>query len=230
MNAESLLRSLWSQWIRPVVIPGLAILAAKSALADINYVPSGSMQPTILSGDVVFVNKLAYDLRVPFTFARLGHWADPARGDIVVCFKPTDGIRLVKRLVAVPGDTIELRDDVLFLNGARQSCTRAAADAGRYLPAAERRAAVFATENLTGRSHAIEVLPSRPARCTFGPVKLGPGQYFAMGDNRDNSEDSRYFGPIPRSQIIGRAVGVVASFDLDRYLQPRFDRFGSGLE
>src|SRR6185436_12530035 len=98
----------------------LAVAAAKSALADINIVPTGSMKPTILEGDVVFVNKLAYDLRVPFTFARVAHWSDPARGDIAVCFAPDDGTRLVKRVVGLPGDTIELRHDVLFLNGVQQ--------------------------------------------------------------------------------------------------------------
>src|SRR5215204_5452812 len=121
MNLSPLLRSavcrLWRAWIRPLALPVVFITAAKSALADINYVPSGSMQPTILCGDVLFINKLAYDLKVPFTQARLARWSDPARGDIVVCFAPDDGTRLVKRVVGLPGDTIESRRDVLFLNG-----------------------------------------------------------------------------------------------------------------
>src|SRR4051812_3525285 len=81
-------RYLWKQWIRPLALPFLLITAAKSAIADINFVPSGSMKPTILEGDIVFINKLAYDLRVPFTTARLAHWGNPARGDVVVCFAP----------------------------------------------------------------------------------------------------------------------------------------------
>ena len=100
-------RQFWREWIRPLVLPFILITAAKSALADINFVPSGSMQPTILEGDEVVVNKLAYDLKVPFTTFHLAHWGDPARGDIVVCFEPGNGIRLVKRVIGLPGDTIE---------------------------------------------------------------------------------------------------------------------------
>lgn len=240
---------LWRDWIRPLALPFLLITAAKSALADINYVPSGSMQPTILPGDVVVIDKLAYDLRVPFTFARLARWADPARGDIVVCFSPEDGTRLVKRIVALPGDTVELREDVLWLNGIRQTYTPLAPDAPgvRDLPAAERTSAVFAREHFAGpatpapafaaptpgpaaRSHAVMALPARPALRTWGPVRVPAGHYWALGDNRDNSHDSRFYGPIPRSAIIGRARSVAVSADLDRWLCPRFGRFFTALE
>src|SRR3954469_6992052 len=110
-------RYLWREWIRPLALPLLLVAGAKSALADINYVPSGSMKPTILEGDVLFVNKLAYDLKVPFTTHHLAQWSNPAHGDIVVCFAPDDGTRLVKRVVGLPGDTIELRHNSLLLNG-----------------------------------------------------------------------------------------------------------------
>src|SRR3954464_9324494 len=90
MSPRKILKYLWREWIRPLALPFLLITAAKSALADINYVPTGSMQRTILCGDVVFINKLAYDLRVPFTFARVARWAEPARSDVVVCFSPED--------------------------------------------------------------------------------------------------------------------------------------------
>src|SRR5258708_4775555 len=131
MNVKKNLRHLWAEWIRPLALPFILITAAKSALADINYVPSGSMQPTILCGDVVFINKLAYDLRVPFTFARLAHWAGPARGDVVVCFSPADGTRLVKRVIGQPGDSNELRHDILFLNSIGQTYSPLAAAAPR---------------------------------------------------------------------------------------------------
>lgn len=170
-------RRLWREWLRPLALPFLFITAAKSALADINYVPSGSMQPTILCGDVVFINKLAYDLRVPFTTARLTRWSDPARGDIVVCFAPDDGTRLVKRVAALPGDTIELRDDALFLNGTRQSYTPLAADAPgvRDLEPTERNASLFVRESLTThascapRVHATQFLPAQPAPLNSAP-------------------------------------------------------------
>src|ERR1041385_2448559 len=108
---------LWREWLKPAAVVAALILPLKSAIADWNWVPSGSMKPTILEGDLVFVNKLAYDLKVPFTLQRLADWDNPARGDIVVFFSPHDGMRLVKRVVAVPGDTIELRNNVLLLNG-----------------------------------------------------------------------------------------------------------------
>ncbi|HVS52994.1 MAG TPA: signal peptidase I [Opitutaceae bacterium] len=223
---------LWREWVRPLALPLLIVGAAKSALADINYVPTGSMKPTILEGDVVFIDKLAYDLRVPFTFARVAHWADPARGDIVVCFAPDDGTRLVKRVAGLPGDTVELRGDVLFINGVRQNYAPLARDSGvlRDLPASERAAAVFARENLSGRPHAVMALPALPALRDFGPVRVPAGEYLMLGDNRDNSRDSRFFGFMPREKIIGEAKWIIASGDLDHWLRPRFDRFFSRLE
>src|SRR3954466_5145591 len=101
---------LWREWLKPALLIAAIVLPLKSAVADWNWVPSGSMKPTILEGDLVFVNKLAYGLKVPFTLQRLAEWDNPARGDIVVFFSPHDGMRLVKRVVAVPGDTIELRN------------------------------------------------------------------------------------------------------------------------
>jgi signal peptidase I len=225
-------RYLWREWIRPLAIPLLLITAGKSALADINYVPSGSMQPTLLPGDVVFINKLAYDLRVPFTFARLSHWADPARGDVVVCFSPDAGTRLVKRVVGLPGDMIEMRNDVLFLNGERQSYTRLALDAQGVtdLEPDERGQAVFAREHLNDRAHAIMLLPRRPALRNFGPLHVPDGNYFMLGDHRNNSHDSRFFGVVPRREIIGEVKAVVASADLAHALRPRFGRFFTGVE
>lgn len=223
---------LWREWVRPLALPALAILAAKSALADINYVPSGSMKPTILEGDVVVVNKLAYDLKVPFTRQRLATWATPARGDIVVCFAPDDGTRLVKRVVAVGGDTVELRHDVLLLNGQPADCAPLPTDAAgvRDLVPAERAAAVFATETIGDRAHAVMVSPRRPARRSFGPVEVPAGHCLVLGDNRDNSRDSRYFGFMPVDRVVGRAEAVFVSGDLDRGLQPRIDRFGMALQ
>ena len=232
LNPKRISRYPWREWIRPLALPFLLITAAKSALADINYVPSGSMQPTILCGDVVFINKLAYDLRVPFTTARLAHWAEPARGDIVVCFAPDDGTRLVKRVVGQPGDTIELRRDILFVNGVAQTYAPlpATADGVRDLEPAERASSLFARETLGARTHAVMALPTRPALRDFGPVRVPAGHYFMMGDNRDNSRDSRFFGFMPRAEIIGEAKGVFVSADLNHWLRPRFNRFFTRLE
>jgi signal peptidase I len=230
MKARQLARYFWTQWIRPLALPFLLITAAKSALADINYVPSGSMEPTLLAGDVVFINKLAYDFRVPFTFARLAHWAEPARGDIVVCFAPDDGMRLVKRVVGLPGDTIQMRDEVLFINGARQDYSPLDRSIGRYLAENERATAVFAHEQLGAHGHAVMALPTVPALRNFGPLTIPADAYLMLGDNRDNSRDSRYFGFMPRQSIIGRVKGVAVSADPARWLRPRFDRWFTRLD
>src|SRR6266481_3194683 len=121
MNAASLrdrARHLWVKEVRPLLVLALVLFAICSSLADWNDVPTGSMKPTILEGDRVYVNKLAYDLKVPFTTWHLAEWSNPKRGDIVVFYSPYDGQRLVKRVIGLPGDTLELRNNVLVLNGA----------------------------------------------------------------------------------------------------------------
>src|SRR3569832_338446 len=111
-------RKLWRDWIKPVGTVVIVISTLRSVAADWNDVPSGSMEPTILIGDRIFVNKLAYGLRVPFTTKWITRWNTPQRGDIVVCFSPeAEHVRLVKRCVAVPGDTLELRQNVIVING-----------------------------------------------------------------------------------------------------------------
>jgi signal peptidase I len=228
--ARTFARYLWREWVRPLALPLLLVASAKSAIADINYVPSGSMKPTILGGDVVFINKLAYDLRVPFTFMRLAHWSEPARGDIVVCFAPDDGTRLVKRVVGLPGDIVELRQETLYLNGVAQTYSPLPETAVRDLPEAERAAGAFAREQLGARSHAVMALPQVPALRNFGPVRVPADHYWVLGDNRDNSKDSRFFGFMPRREIIGEARGIFVSADNERWLRPRFSRFFSPLQ
>src|SRR3954451_11489349 len=110
-------RLLWREEIRPLMILAAVLFSVRSSLADWNDVPTGSMKPTILEGDRVFINKLAYDLKVPFTTRHIAKWSDPQRGDIVVFYSPHDEKRLVKRVIGLPGDTLELRHDGLILNG-----------------------------------------------------------------------------------------------------------------
>src|ERR1035437_6891855 len=107
----------WRQEIRPLLILALVMFSIRSSLADWNDVPTCSMKPTILEGDRVFVNKLAYDLKVPFTTWHITEWSNPQRGNIVVFFSPKDGKRLVKRVIGLPGDTVELRNERLVING-----------------------------------------------------------------------------------------------------------------
>ena len=190
----------------------LALMASfRSAVADWNVVPTGSMNPTIVEGDRIFVNKLAYGLRVPFTGWYVGRWAEPARGDVVVFPSPADRVRLVKRVVALPGETVEMIDNQLLING--QPAAYGPAGVGGPL-----------MEQLGPSRHPVQFMRRRTgARRSFGPVTVPPGHYFVLGDNRDASADSRYFGFVPRDSITGRSSAVVVSLDPRTY-GPRWDR------
>src|SRR3954466_10037453 len=114
---RSRMRKLLKEEVLPLAILAVVLFSIRSSLADWNDVPTGSMKPTILEGDRVFVNKLAYDLKVPFTTWHVAEWANPKREDIVVFYSPKDGTRLIKRAVGLPGDVIELRNEQLIING-----------------------------------------------------------------------------------------------------------------
>ncbi len=226
---KKLLREIWREWLMPLALFLLIMTPLRSAVVDWNWVPSGSMKPTILEGDLVLVNKLAYDLKVPFTTLHLSQWSNPDRGDIAVFYSPRDGIRLVKRVIGLPGDTIQLRDEILYVNGVAQRYS--VRDSQPFLrDVAEDRHPVVAVEHLGTCDHYVMALPGRMAMRSFGPCPIPPGQYFMMGDSRDNSADSRYFGTVPRDQIVGRASVVLASFDTSRYLLPRVKRFIHSLK
>src|SRR6266516_7711521 len=156
MNAEAFrarARHWWRKEIRPLLVLALILFSLRSSLADWNDVPTGSMRPTILEGDRVFVNKLAYDLKAPFTTWHVAEWSHPQCGDIVVFFSPHDGKRLVKRVVGLPGDTIELRNNALVLNGHRVEYTPVAESLLRDVAPPDRASHVFATEQLPGQPH-----------------------------------------------------------------------------
>jgi signal peptidase I len=210
--------------IRIFVLMILIVSSLRSALADWNDVPTGSMKPTIQEGDRVVVNKLAYDLKVPFTTIAIVKWGNPVRGDIVVLFSPVDGIRLVKRVVAIPGDTVEMRDNQLFVNGRLAKQSPIAIESSDDYGTAQ-----VMSEDLYGRNHKVMLTPEIPAVRSFGPITVPEGSYYVLGDNRDNSNDSRFIGFIERRRIVGRAVAVAFSLDRKRWFIPRMDRFFEGL-
>jgi signal peptidase I len=222
-------KALWRE-SRGLMLTILILTAVRSAIADWNDVPSGSMNPTIVEGDRVFVNKLAYDLKVPFTRWHLAQWSNPKRGDIAVFFSPADGIRLVKRVIGLPGDTVEMIDDRLLINGVPAAYGRLPESVGRDLPATRMGPRYFVTESAPDSPvHALTLLPRVRAKRPFGPVKVLAGHYFMMGDNRDDSNDSRYWGTVDRSQIVGRASMVMMSLDHQHYFEPRWHRFFTEL-
>ncbi len=218
----------WLRDNRGFIIFLLAFGCFRTAVADWNPIPSGSMRPTLLEGDVVLVNRLAYDLKLPLTDLVIKPLGEPQRGDIVTFHSPADGTRLIKRLVALPGDTVEVRRGQLVVNGepAQYSDLVAVAEpvgAGIVVDA------IRATERLGGRQHAVQRLPAFGGR-EFGPAVVPPDHYFMLGDNRDNSADSRYIGFVPRNLLIGRAHHVLVSADILGHWLPRLERTLARLE
>jgi signal peptidase I len=220
---KSLAQKICRDWLRPYVLVFVIAAPFKSAIADWNWVPTGSMKPSILEGEMVYVNKLAYDLKVPFTTVHLSSWGNPVRGDVVVFFSPVDGTRLVKRVIGVPGDIVQLKNDVLYLNGVPQQYSATDSAPFRH-DVFEDANPVVAIEHLEAADHYVLGLPGRGALRNFGPVTVPTDQYFMLGDSRDNSADSRYIGPVPRSAIVGRVPRVILSFDPQRHYLPRFQR------
>lgn len=210
------LRQFLRTQVAPVALMLVVLGSFRSAIADWNVVPTGSMNPTIVEGDRIFVNKLAYGLRVPFTTWYVANWSQPKRGEIVVFPSPADGIRLVKRVVAHPGETLALVENQLYIDG--HPATYVIPDGnnaggGRQL----------ATERTEAGAHPILITPGVRSRRNFGPITVPAGHCFVMGDNRDTSADSRYFGFVPLDSVTGRSSAVALSFDPDTHL-PRWDR------
>lgn len=216
-------------WIFSLLVAVLIATSIKSAIADWNTVPTGSMKPTIIEGDRIFVNKLAYDLKVPYTTIHLAEWDNPKRGEVVVFYSPQDGKRLVKRVIGVPGDKVYMQDDKLFINGKALSYRYPdEKDFENYLVQDQYREDTY-IENLDNKNHPVLIEPHHPTQSSFSPETLPEGKYYMMGDNRFNSFDSRFIGFVDRKLIVGRATAIVISLDINNWYKPRFDRFFSSL-
>jgi len=187
----------------------------RSSIADWNDVPTGSMNPTIVEGDRILVNKMAYDLRLPFTNIQLMKLSDPERGDIVIFNSDVANKRFVKRVIGIPGDTVELRDNALLINGQMLEYKTLSSD----------QVSLDKTEIIKGVEHLIRINKEGSSLSSFLPVKVPEGSYLVLGDNRDNSSDSRVIGLIPRDEIIGRTKSVILSLNYQNYFIPRADRF-----
>lgn len=183
---------------------GMAILLAlfiRTFIVQAFKIPSGSMEPTLAIGDHLLVNKFLYGIRVPVVGTRLLSFIKPERGDVIVFVYPEDRSKdFIKRIVAVEGDEIEVRNKVIYLNGEK------APDAHGYIAPGSR------------------IYPNG-ARDNFGPYKVPDGHVFVMGDNRDHSHDSRYWGPVPVTDILGKAFILYWSWDSQSF-RPRFSRIG----
>ena len=216
----------WREW-RGFVLFIAIMLLFRSAIADWNQVPTGSMIPSILEGDRIVVDKLAYDLRVPFTFTRLARWADPQRSDVITFESPKDGKLLVKRVIGIPGDEVQLSNNHLIINGEIAAyeivpTEQLPAPVAKNLPHIE-----VARETLLGNTRTVmtQRLRHPQIRSSFGPIRVPEGHYLVLGDNRDNSQDFRFIGFIERDAIVGKANTIAFSLDYENYYLPRVERF-----
>jgi len=196
------------------------VLMIRSFLAEPFRIPSSSMMPTLLIGDFILVNKFAYGLRLPVLNTKLVDMDEPKRGDVVV-FRypgagpedPSKGVDYIKRVVGLPGDEITYRDKIVYVNGV----VVAQDDLGSYVGIGQGRdmtGAKLKLERLPGADHQILVKPMP----NYVPVREGtwrvePGHYFVLGDNRDNSQDSRYWGFVPEANLVGRAMLIWMNWD-----------------
>jgi signal peptidase I len=201
------------------------IVLVRGSFADQNYVPSGSMEPTIHVGDAIYVDKMAYDIKFPMTGHVIKHLSDPSRGDIVVFFNPKTDVRMVKRVIGLPGDHVRVVDGFATINGqplggdvqAALNFANSAQDEMVYL-------------ETVGGHHAHIRRTRNLARYEDLDFVIPPHKYFAMGDNRDNSWDSRGWGFIPRENIAGRARGVIYNVSWNPLPSVEWERFFSRLD
>jgi signal peptidase I len=229
-------RRLVRDWLMPLALMLLVMLPARSMVADWNDVPTGSMRPTIIEGDRITVNKLAYGLRVPFSLRWLWTWGEPRRGEVVTFASPMDGTRVVKRIVGASGDRIELRNNVLFVNGAPLEQLVVAEEVFVHLPDERGALATRVLEHdiASGRvssggpalGREILLTPIVRGIASFPELVVPPHCYFMMGDNRDVSNDSRVYGVVPRANIYGRVDYVALSLDPSDVYWPRWERWG----
>ena len=177
----------------------IIVLLIRAFVAQAYNIPSGSMKPTLLVGDFILVNKLVY------------RFSEPQRGDIVVFKYPIDpNIDFIKRIIALPGEEVEVRNNQVFINGKPLPLI----EVGRGEENGVRKV-IYEEVLPEGIKHKVQFYEDFPfSKRDFGPVVVPPNHYFVMGDNRDNSEDSRYWGFLPRENIVGKAFVIYFSGDV----------------
>lgn len=187
------------------------MLVMRSSFADWYHVPTGSMQPNIVEGDRVFVDKMAYRLDVPFTNIEIAKTGDPKRGEVVVFESEAADERLIKRVIGIAGDKVAMVNNHLVING----------EVADYEPLDQ-----FQYQERVGTlDRVIQLTPASATRSSFDSVEVPEGHILVLGDNRNHSADSRYYGFVPIAELSGRATKVIVSLDPENYYLPRKERF-----
>ncbi len=201
-------RWIWD-WTRSLAVAFLIFIGIRTFLVEAFRIPTGSMERTLLVGDFLLVNKAVYGAQIPGTHAHLPGFGDPQRGDVIVFIPPHDpGRHYVKRLVGVAGDTLSMRDKVLYRDRIRVE--EPYAQHTDFLGDPRSRDMLWQREYLPA---GVDPRSYRPSRDNWGPIVVPQGGYFVLGDNRDDSEDSRYWGFVDPAAVEGRPMIVYYSFD-----------------
>jgi len=221
-------KSFYKEWIEPFLIAAVVALFIRQFVVEAFKIPSGSMIPTLLIGDHLLVNKFIYGPRIPFTDTRIFTWEQPKRGDIIVFKYPENESKdFIKRVIGLPGDKIEIKNGILYVNDQPVEVKELGVyDGGdqRASPPYYQKPRLL-QEQLGTVSHQILYLRDQSGY-NFGPILVPKDSVFAMGDNRDNSQDSRVWGFVKENKILGRALIIYWSWDgHDRWV--RWERIGS---
>jgi signal peptidase I len=189
------------------------VMILRSFIVEPFRIPSGSMMPTLLIGDFILVNKFTYGVRLPVANKKIIDVGEPQRGDIVVFRFPQDpSVDYIKRIVGLPGDRIAYYNKQVYVNGRVASQTRLGSYVGTG-KGSTMTGAIQLNEELTGVVHDILIRDGQPT--VQGEFTVPPGNYFVMGDNRDNSNDSRYWGTVPEGNLVGKAFLIWMNWDWD---------------
>ena len=220
---------LWDG-VKSLVLALVLFLVLRSFVIQNFVITSGSMIETLLVGDFLMVNRVALGSRIPFTRTLIPGYSEPHRFDVIVFDPPhEENLKLVKRLIGMPGDTIEMRDKVLWINGAavEEPWVRYEGAGDEVHPMMEWQKDRVAP--------GVDPAQYRPTRDTWGPLVIPPERYFMLGDNRDSSLDSRYWGLLERWRLEGRAVFIYFSYNRDSprpfafLREVRWGRIGTGI-
>jgi signal peptidase I len=210
---EALREPIVTEYARSFFPVLLLILVFRSFLAEPFKIPSGSMMPTLLVGDFILVNKFAYGLRLPVLNTKILSVGEPKRGDVFVFRYPENPKEdYIKRVIGLPGDEITYRNKTLFINGKEVPESYLGPYTGPSEPTNRMAGAQVKMEQLDGVDHRIMELPQLQIGHE-GTWKVPDGYYFAMGDNRDNSLDSRFWGFVPEANLVGKALVIWMNWD-----------------
>jgi signal peptidase I len=218
------------EWVRSVLFALVLLLFIRTFLVEAFRIPTGSMENTLLIGDFLLVNKAVFGAQIPILHTHLPAFAQPRRGEVVVFVPPHDPSKYyVKRLIGVPGDTVEMRDKQLYVNHRLQD--EPYVYAGGHSLDAPAPSMFWQCDYRPAQMHRR----CRPTRDNWGPVVVPKGRFMMLGDNRDDSEDSRYWGFVERSAIKGRPLFIYYSFDASKpralpwLTEIRWNRIGGAI-